>query len=225
METKAGGAIAEPFVMPKKKTIYSAEFPYHITARCINRDWFRLPIRVVWRIFEDFLYSSHHFYGLRTHAFVLMPNHFHLLASTPNANIDQCMMHFMTMSSREITRLSGRINQTYGGPYHASLITTDLYYSHCYKYIYRNPVEAGLAETVQTYPLSTLPGVIGAARLHIPVVDEFFWENPEANLRWMNLGYDSGDHQAIKRALSKAVFTLPKNRSLRKGHRLETQRS
>jgi REP element-mobilizing transposase RayT len=94
--------------MPRKTLIRSSEHPYHISARCINKDWFRLPIEDIWKIFEDYLCHVSHVYDLRIHSFVLMSNHFHLLASTPQGNIDKVMNYLMREVSRNITRESGQ---------------------------------------------------------------------------------------------------------------------
>jgi len=37
--------------MPRAKTILQNEFPYNITARCINKEWFNLKMDTVWNIF------------------------------------------------------------------------------------------------------------------------------------------------------------------------------
>src|SRR5687768_41216 len=98
--------------MPRRPVICNAEFPYHVTARCHNREWFDLPLDLVWNVMEDFLFLSQKMYSLRIHQFVLMPNHFHLVVSTPEGNISRSMQYFLSETSRQISTLSGRINQT-----------------------------------------------------------------------------------------------------------------
>jgi putative transposase len=39
--------------MPRKKLIYTDQFPYHVTARSNNKEWFYLPISEVWNIFTS----------------------------------------------------------------------------------------------------------------------------------------------------------------------------
>ncbi len=53
--------------------------PYHITARCINKEWFRLSIPTVWSVMEDYLYLVATAFEIKVRAFVLMSNHFHLI--------------------------------------------------------------------------------------------------------------------------------------------------
>lgn len=88
--------------MPRLKTILQSEFPYNISARCINREWFNIPMNEVWDIFCHEITETHKKHNLLIHSFILMSNHYHLIASTPDSNISQCMQHFM----RECGRLS-----------------------------------------------------------------------------------------------------------------------
>ena len=123
-------------------------------------------------------------------AWVLMNNHFHLLVSTPDANLDRAMNYLMRETSRVIGWRAGRINQVYGGPYNWSVLMSQHYYLNAYKYVYRNPVEAGLATAVENYKFSTLPGLLGAQLLVIPVEDdEILFSDANQKLAWLNESY------------------------------------
>lgn len=197
--------------MPRKKREYSVEFPYHISARCINRNWFRLPIEDVWNIFCDYLYFVRFAYNIEIRNFVLMNNHFHLIARFPDNNLSQAMNYLMREVSKEITRRSKRINQTFGGPFHSSLIKSNHHYLHAYKYVYRNPVEVNLCTRVENYKYSTLSGLIGRTRLVIPVCeDEMLFSNFEGTLNWLNRDYLEDHKDKIRKALRKTVFCFPK---------------
>jgi REP element-mobilizing transposase RayT len=212
--------------MGRAKRIFSDEYPYHVTARCINRDWFAIPLPMVWRIFADHLYFACLAYGAQIHAFVLMSNHFHLLITTPQANLDKIMWYVMTEVSRDITKLSGRINQTFGGPYFASLITNHHYYLHCYKYVYRNPVEAQIVKRVEEYPFSTLRSLIGMSTVPFPLLeDDTLFNDFEGTLSWMNETYATDVLGDIEKALRKGTFSLPVRRSTRSPNPLEVERS
>ncbi len=203
--------------MPRAKRKISADFPYHLNARCINRDWFRLPMDTVWSIFCDYLWSTSHFFDFRIHSFVLMTNHFHLIASTPNGNLPAAMRHLMTETSREITRLSGRINQTYGGPYHPTLIDKQSYFFDAYRYVYQNPLKAGLCERVEEYKYSSLPGLLGMSHLEFPVVeDAILFGDSCATVEWLNLRLDEIEKERIRKALRKTKFAIPATRNGRK---------
>lgn len=164
--------------MPRKKVPISPKDPYHITARCINRDWFLVKLPTVWDVMSDYLFLCHYLFKLNIHSFVLMPNHFHLLVTAPEGNLSQFLLYFMRETSREITRLSGRINQTYGTRNHKCLIKNYRYYMNCYKYVYQNPIRANLSSTVEAYPYSTLAGLLGLTCLTIPVAEDQLLFNP-----------------------------------------------
>lgn len=122
--------------MGRGKAILQSDFPYNISARCINREWFMLPMDKVWAIFCEELTRTHNDHDLVVHCFVLMSNHYHLIASTPKANISQCMHQFMTRSSRRLTRSGNRINETFAGRHYKTILHEPSYYLNAYKYNY-----------------------------------------------------------------------------------------
>ncbi|MGE0634642.1 MAG: transposase [Pseudobdellovibrionaceae bacterium] len=208
--------------MPRKKTILNVEFPSHISARCVNKEWFHIPLPQVWTIMSDYLFFIHHAYEIRIFSFVLMRNHFHMIASNPKGNMSQAMNYFMRETSKRIGEGSGRINQVYGGPYHKTRIDSNHYFQTAYKYVYRNPVEAGLTKAPENYPYSTLYGILGKGALEIPVVeDTFLFDNPSNHISWLNRKYSEEDRASIQEALRRAVFRFPKDRTTRRPHRLE----
>lgn len=209
--------------MPRKKSENSTVYPYHINARCINKEWFKIPIEEVWTIFNNYLYLVKYAYNLEIYNFVLMNNHFHMLLKTPEGNLSHAMNYFMREVSKEITRTCGRINQTFGAPYHSSLIKTNHYYLHAYKYVYRNPVEAGLCGLVEDYKYSTLNGILGQSPLIIPVVeDETLFSSFEQTITWLNTDYIDDNKNKIKKALMRAEFSFEKIGNDRKPDGLDT---
>lgn len=46
-----------------------------------------------YKIFVGLLGEIHHRYQVQIHAYCLMPNHYHLLVSTPLTNLSQAMKH------------------------------------------------------------------------------------------------------------------------------------
>lgn len=203
--------------------VLQSEFPYSICAKCINSEWFKIPIPEVWDIMCHQLYFMHHGFETRIHGFVLMSNHFHLLVSTPQANISQAMAYFMRESSRAITRTAGRINQTYGGRYFRCIVSSHHYFLNAYKYFYRNPVEAGLSQKVEDYPFSTLHGLIGKSKLHIPIAEDLtYFSDPQGTLNWLNTPVPKEDWESVRKALRNREFHLAKDPFTRKPSHLET---
>ena len=137
--------------MGRKIFIESCISPFHISARSNNKDWFSLPMNVVWEIMENQLYFMVNAFGVQIHSFVLMGNHFHLLASTPRANLSLAMQHFMRETSRHIGYRSGRINKIWGARFYRCELKTYHSYVNTYKYVYQNPLKAGLSKSVELY--------------------------------------------------------------------------
>lgn len=187
--------------------------PYHITGRTVNRIPYNLPLDQVWEILSDHLFLAHHCYGLRIHSFVLMPNHFHLIASITSHALPVVMNRFMGDSSKEFNYRMGRINQNWGGPHFKCEIPSYHYFMNCYKYVYQNPVRAGLASFVEDWPFSSLSGLLGRSNLVFPVCEDtlLFDENRLSiqNLQWLNQPIEAANLDYMKLGLMKRSFKLP----------------
>ncbi len=200
--------------MPRKKVPVSAEHPYHVGGRCINKEWFNVPAPVLWDIFSEQLYFLNRAFDFRIHSFVLMTNHYHMLCQTPAVNLAEGMQYFNTQTSKLIAKQSGRINHVYGGRFFRSLINSNHYFEHAYKYVYRNPVCAGLVSRAENYPWSTLHGLIGRKAELIPLTEDFLlFDQVEKTLSWLNRDYAPHHREVIKRALAKSEFKLPRVRT------------
>ncbi|MBK9293509.1 MAG: transposase [Oligoflexia bacterium] len=203
--------------MPRKKKLFNPYRPYHITARCINREWFGLPMDHLWEFYSDYLFLINKMYQVEIFSFVLMPNHFHLIARFQNKNMSEAMNYFMRETSRYISSQSGRINQIYGAPYHKSCLSTDNYFYHAYKYIYRNPVDAELTSKVEDYKYSSLFGLLGQSKLIIPITEDLllFNQNMDETLTWLNKDYKKTDRNLIRCALRKSEFAFATKNGLK----------
>ena len=198
--------------MPRAKAILQSEFPYNITSRCINREWFNLPMPVVWEIFCEELNRAIKEYHLLVHNFILMSNHYHLLASTPEANVSQCLQQFNHRSSIRLTKEGNRINQTFAGRHFKCIVQDEFYFRCVYKYNYRNPVKANICEKVEDYPYSTLQGLLGIVPVKIPVIDPIF-ENPIETLKWLNAKPDDDKLEAVRFGLKRQFFEPKRQRN------------
>ena len=142
--------------MPRKKLIRSSQFPYHITSRSNNREWFYIPLENLWDYCQELLSKGEKLFKVKIYAFVLMSNHYHLCVLTPEANIDQFMRFFNKSLGQRISWESGRINRTFGAPYKWTLITNEAYFLSVIRYVYQNPLRASICERCENYPYSDL---------------------------------------------------------------------
>ena len=95
-------------------------------------------------------------HGCAIHAYVLMPNHVHLLV-TPGAA--GCIAAMMQSIGRRYVRLfndcHNRTGTLWEGRYKASLVDCERYFLTCQRYIELNPVRASIVEHAANYPWSS----------------------------------------------------------------------
>lgn len=193
--------------MSRRPAILQSEFPYNLSARCINREWFRLPMDYVWNIFCEELNRTSEEKNLRVHLFVLMTNHYHMIASTPDANISECMHQFGSNTSRRLTKAGNRINGTFGGRHFKTILQDPGYFLSAYKYNLRNPVTAGICERVENYQYSSFRQVMGRApKKLILVEDSTFLSDPAGTLEWLNSTPDPKMLEAFRCGLKHQYF-------------------
>ncbi len=95
-------------------------------------------------------------HGVAIHAYVLMTNHVHLLASPETFHaLPRAMRDVNWRYSRHINDTQARTGSVWEGRYRASLIEADDYFFACSRYIELNPVRAGLAKTPGEYRWSS----------------------------------------------------------------------
>lgn len=155
--------------------------------------------------------------GLRTHSFVLMSNHFHLIASTPNENISQCMHRFMQRTSHRLALAGNRINESYAGRHYKCILQHQNYFLNAYKYNYRNPVASGICKRVEDYPFSTLPWIIGIRAKKFELCEDTIFKNdPIGTLNWLNSSTDPIKGKAFRWGTRYQYFRNQKCRNTRK---------
>ncbi len=200
--------------MPRKLLQKSNTLPYHVTARANNKEHFPVPLPDLWRILGHECLFISVVYGVEIQALVLMPNHFHMIITVPEFDLGVVMNEFLKSVARATNRFSGRKGHVFGGPHYRSLIGGTRYYGHALKYVYRNPVRAKICANVESYPYSTLSGVLGLSRLHFPI----HWTRvgmevglPACEtinqLEWLNRPFPNEAEALIRKGLKREVFS------------------
>jgi REP element-mobilizing transposase RayT len=91
----------------------------------------------------------------RLHAFVVMPNHVHLLV-TPLEAVSKMMQSLKRFTGREGNRMLGLTGQPFWqDESYDRLVRNDTEFERIIGYIERNPVSAGLAPTPEEFPWSS----------------------------------------------------------------------
>lgn len=141
--------------MPRQPRFNLAGVPQHVIQRGNNRQ----PVFFIDADYErylDTLASAAASHGCALHAYVLMPNHVHLLV-TPHAPlaISKLMQSLGGRYVQYVNAKHGRSGTLWDGRYKASIVDSERYLMACYRYIELNPVRAGLAERAADYPWSS----------------------------------------------------------------------
>jgi putative transposase len=100
---------------------------------------------------------------------------------------------------------SGVINQIFGGRYKWCLIQSQQYLSNCYRYVYQNPVRAGIVRRCEEYPFSTIQNTLGRSAFAIPVHDKFGFKD-DFGLYWLNENIREVDLCSLKKNLAKSIL-------------------
>jgi putative transposase len=132
-----------------------AGYPHHVIQRGNNHQ----PIfasAADYKTLLDLLEESAKKFDVAVHAYVLMSNHFHLLATPQTEDGLPKMMQAVGRSYvRYFNDAQGRSGTLWEGRYKSSVIQSERYLLACMAYIDLNPLRAGLVAAPQDYPWSS----------------------------------------------------------------------
>jgi putative transposase len=119
------------------------------------------------RIFVDALSDSCEIFSVNLIAYVLMPNHFHLLIQTAHGNLSEFMRHFLVTYTVRFNRRHGRSGHVFQGRFKSLLVEEDQYLLPLSRYIHLNPIRfrqfknadiQSKSDYLKNYPWSSFPG-------------------------------------------------------------------
>ena len=153
-----------------------ADMPHHVIQRGNNRQVIFVD-RADHERLLGLLADAAARFGVALHAYVLMDNHFHLLA-TPSTIIG--LPQFMQAVGRSYVRYfndrHGRSGTLWEGRYRSTLIQTDRYLLTCMAYIDLNPVRAGLVSDARDFPWSSHGHYAGLRHDKLLTPHPLYWE-------------------------------------------------
>ena len=94
----------------------------------------------------------------------VLDTHYHMLVTTPEANLAAGMQYLNGTYAQAFNRRHGRRGHLFRERYRRKRVKTDAHLLLTIRYIARNHVEAGISRDPRTDPWSSYPGVIGKAR-------------------------------------------------------------
>ncbi len=151
------------------------DYPHHIIQRGNNRQAI-FNTSADYLYFLELLHENARKFGVSIHAYVLMGNHFHLLA-TPQTDtgLPQMMQAVGRRYVRYFNDSRGRSGTLWEGRYRSTLIQTESYLLACMAYIDLNPVRAGLVTEARNYPWSSHGHYVGLRSDRLVTPHALFW--------------------------------------------------
>jgi putative transposase len=140
--------------MPRRARLSLPGIPWHILQRGNNRS-------VCFFAEEDYRFYLDHLeelalrFGCAVHAYVLMPNHVHLLLTPEREDSAALLMkHLGQRYVQYINRANQRSGKLWEGRFRSCLAQSE-YGLACYRYIELNPVRAGMVNQPRDYRWSS----------------------------------------------------------------------
>jgi putative transposase len=129
--------------------------PLHIVQRGNNRNPCFFS-RSDFQVYLSILAESAEAHGCAVHAYALMTNHVHILASPVTASAPGRMMKGLgERYVLYVNRRYGRFGTLWQGRYRSCIVDSDRYFMVCQRYIELNPVRAGLVAHPEDYEWSS----------------------------------------------------------------------
>lgn len=150
-------------------------YPHHIIQRGNNRQAIfagNADYEALLAMLEEHATQA----GVAMHSYVLMSNHFHLLATPGTAQaIPQMMQAVGRRYVRYFNQRQGRTGTLWEGRYKSTLIQAERYLLACMVYIDLNPVRAGLVAEPADYPWSSHLHYVGRRSDRLITPHPLYW--------------------------------------------------
>jgi putative transposase len=151
-------------------------YPHHIIQRGNNRQAI-FAVNGDYEMLLSMLEEHASKSKVAIHAYVLMSNHFHLLA-TPETEegIPAMMQSVGRRYVRYFNQQQGRTGTLWEGRYKSTLIQAERYLLACMVYIDLNPVRAGMVRDPADYPWSSHGHYVGRRSDRLLTPHPLYWE-------------------------------------------------
>jgi putative transposase len=92
--------------------------------------------------------------GWRLHAYCLMTTHVHLVIETPEPNLSRGMQRLLSVHAQEFNRRWRRFGHLFADRFAARVIDEEEYLVEACRYVFENPVKAGVTRSPWVWPWS-----------------------------------------------------------------------
>lgn len=139
--------------MPRQRRLHLPNSGFHITARTQNgARYFTPEIRTL--ISAD-IKEAVPTYRHTLLAYVVMPNHFHIVLKQGDAPLGWVMQRIMQRAVVHVRRVHAGEGHVFGRPYWSCACANPAYLRRAIVYTHLNPVKAGLCDVALDYPWSS----------------------------------------------------------------------
>lgn len=150
--------------MARLPRLLLAGYPLHIMVRGNNRQTVFL-VDTDRQQYLDWLRDAAKQYQVAIHAYVLMPNHVHLLVTAEQVEgLSRMMQSVGRRYTQYFNQKVQRTGTLWEGRFKSCLIDAEHYLMRCTRYIELNPLRAGLTTNLEDYPWSSYRHHIGLTK-------------------------------------------------------------
>jgi putative transposase len=100
-------------------------------------------------------------FGVRFHAYCLMPNHYHLFTETPFGGLSRALHLINTTYTVYFNKKHSRCGHLFQGRFKSILVEAETYAWELSRYIHLNPVRAGIVRRPEDYTWSSYKEYLG----------------------------------------------------------------
>jgi len=160
--------------MARPLRIQGAGLSYHVTARGNGRMAIFLDdqdrhtfLELLARVVES--------HGLECHAYCMMTNHYHLVATTTEANLSKAVKQLDGPYGQWWNRRHGHVGHVFQGRFKAQVVQDDTYLLTVCRYVVLNPVRAHLVHAPEQWRWSSHKATAGLATVPPFLRPETLW--------------------------------------------------
>ena len=141
--------------MPRRARSYIPGLPYHIVQRGNNREACFIEAEN-YQLYLELWAQSARRYGVKVHAYCLMTNHIHVLATPERTvSISTAMKVVGSRYAQYINLKYRRTGTLWEGRHRSSLVQSERYFLTCSRYIELNPVRVCMVGRPEEYRWSS----------------------------------------------------------------------
>ena len=193
--------------MPRLARVDVGNQIYHV----INRANGRLKIfnkDADYTLFEELLQKAQEETSVCILAYIIMPNHWHLVVRPRNDGDLGIFMHRLTNAHTRQVRVSTRTigyGHLYQGRYKSFIVSNDSYLLTLIKYVERNPVRAKLVQRCEDWRWGSAWRRIKGAPVQQKLLSESPTPLPQDYLSWINASEKEEEIISLRTSVNKGV--------------------